>query len=141
MTNITLSIFNPNTLLPHRAGIAGLALALSEIASSNSPIKSEVTEDAVILSWDCTDKEAIKWLLEQTYQIKDGYLNVPALKLDQQSRYIFSEGVVTTFLQHSKQRTLEKQSIVIILAILKMLLITKDNLKNLFLLRVIMFLV
>jgi hypothetical protein len=33
MTNITLSIFNPNTLLPHRAGIAGLALALSEIAS------------------------------------------------------------------------------------------------------------
>ena len=111
MTNITLSIFNPNTLLPHRAGIAGLALALSEIASSNSPIKSEVTEDAVILSWDCTDKEAIKWLLEQTYQIKDGYLNVPALKLDQQSRYIFSEGVVTTFLQHSKQRTLEKQSI------------------------------
>ena len=31
MTELNLSIFDPNTLFPHRAGIAGLALALSVI--------------------------------------------------------------------------------------------------------------
>jgi CRISPR-associated protein Cas8a1/Csx13 len=36
---------------------------------------------------------------------------VPALKLDKQGRYIFTEGVVSTFLQHPKQRTREKEAI------------------------------
>jgi CRISPR-associated protein Cas8a1/Csx13 len=47
----------------------------------------------------------------QTYRSDQGYLEVPALKLDKQGRYIFTEGVVSTFLQHPKQRTREKEAI------------------------------
>lgn len=108
MTELNLSIFDPNTLLPHRAGIAGLGLALSVLNPDSAPLKWEVNEDSVNLSWDCSDKEAISWLLEQTYQIKDGYLNIPALNLDQQGKYTLSEGIIITFLQHSKQRGLSK---------------------------------
>jgi len=111
LTELVLSIFDPNTLLPHRAGIAGLALALSAISPASAPIQWEVTEDAVKLSWEGSDLEAVQWLLSQTYRSEKGYLEVPALKLDEQGRYIFTEGVVSTFLQHSKQRTREKQAI------------------------------
>ena len=111
MTELTLSIFNPNTLLPHRAGIAGLALALSALNPTEAPLQWEVTEDAVNLSWEGSDQEALQWLLAQTYRSDHGYLEAPALKLDDQGRYIFSEGVVATFLQHSKQRTRDKETV------------------------------
>jgi CRISPR-associated protein Cas8a1/Csx13 len=104
MTELTLSIYDPNTLLPHRAGIAGLALALSSMSTDNAPLTWDITEDEVKLAWQCTDKEAVQWLIEHTYQIQDGYLNVPALKLDRQGLYSFTEGLTSTFLQHSKQR-------------------------------------
>ena len=111
MTTLTLSLFNPNSLLAHRAGVAGLALALSGIDAKNVPIHWTVSEEEVCLSWECADQEAIQWLLAQTYQIQEGYLKVKALRLDEQSRYIFTDGVTTTFLQHSKQRSLAQQSI------------------------------
>ncbi|MEM9216296.1 MAG: type I-MYXAN CRISPR-associated Cas8a1/Cmx1 [Cyanobacteria bacterium P01_F01_bin.150] len=105
MSEYTLSIFDPNTLLPHRAGIAGLALALSVLDVGEAPVSWNVTEDVVQLSWECSDREAVQWLLQHTYQVQDGYLNVPALNFaDAQSQYTFTSGVATTFLQHSKQR-------------------------------------
>ncbi|MCG9890802.1 MAG: type I-MYXAN CRISPR-associated Cas8a1/Cmx1 [Thermosynechococcaceae cyanobacterium MS004] len=111
MTKFILSIFDPNTLLPHRAGIAGLALALSIIAPTNAPLQWEVMEDSVKLTWEGNDFEVVKWLLQQTYYSDKGYLEVPALKLDRQGCYIFTEGVMSTFLQHSKQRNREKQPV------------------------------
>lgn len=111
MTELNLSIFDPNTLLPHRAGIAGLALALSVIDADEVPFTWEVTEDAVNLAWSCSDKEAVLSLLQKTYRLKDGYLDVPALNLDQQGTYTFSEGVTTTFLQHGKQRKQSKKPV------------------------------
>ena len=111
MTELNLSIFDPNTLLPHRAGIAGLALALSAIDSDDVPIRWEATEDAVSLSWLCSDREAVLSLMQQTYRLKDGYLDVPALNLDRQGKYTFSEGVTTTFLQHGKQRKQSKNPV------------------------------
>ncbi|ACB50545.1 hypothetical protein cce_1195 [Crocosphaera subtropica ATCC 51142] len=111
MTQLTLSIFDPNTLLPHRAGIAGLALALDAINPSDVPFSWEVTEDEVKLSWDCSDQEAILSLLKHTYHLEDGYLDVPALNLGQQEKYTFTEGVTTTFLQHGKQRKQQKNPI------------------------------
>ncbi len=108
MRQFTLSLFDPNTLLPHRAGIAGLALTLSDINSEDALIKWDISEDAVNLSWECSDKEALEWLMQQTYQIQDGFLVVRSLKLSQQGKYAFSQGVISTFLQHSKQRILEK---------------------------------
>ncbi len=107
MSEFILSIFDPNTLLPHRAGIAGLALALSVMPREDAPLTWEVTDEAVKLAWDgVSDREAVTWLVQQTYQVTDdGYLDVPALKLDNQGHYTFTEGVLSTFLQHSKQRS------------------------------------
>ncbi|MGD1904334.1 MAG: type I-MYXAN CRISPR-associated Cas8a1/Cmx1 [Geitlerinemataceae cyanobacterium] len=48
--------------------------------------------------------------LAQTYRIKDGYLDPPALRLEKQRRYTFTQGITSTLLQHSKQRTLAKES-------------------------------
>jgi hypothetical protein len=48
-----ISIYDPNTLLPHRAGIAGLALALSSMPKNQAPLTWEITEDEVQLKWDC----------------------------------------------------------------------------------------
>jgi hypothetical protein len=108
LTEFKLSIFDPNTLLPHRAGIAGLALSLSVLSREDAPLTWEVTDDAVKLAWQSSDFAAVKWLLDQTYQITpDGYLKVPALKLDGQGHYTFTQGVLSTFLQHSKQRNLD----------------------------------
>jgi CRISPR-associated protein Cas8a1/Csx13 len=104
MARFMLSIFDPNTLLPHRAGIAGLALALSVLNPKDAPLSWEVTEDGVQLIWEGSDREVVKWLLDSTYQVKDGYLDVPALNLDDQGGYTFTEGLVSTFLQHSQQR-------------------------------------
>jgi CRISPR-associated protein Cas8a1/Csx13 len=107
MSKFTLSIFDPNTLLPHRAGIAGLVLALSVLDPTNAPLTWEVTEDSVKLAWEGNDQEVVKRLLDNTYQItEDGYLDVPALNLDDQGLYTFSQGLLTTFLQHNQQRKL-----------------------------------
>jgi len=110
MSKFTLSLLDPNTLLPHRAGIAGLALALSVLDQQKAPLTWDVTEDTITLAWEGTDCDAVQWLLHQTYQMQDGYLDVPALKLDQQARYTFTEGVTATLLQHSKQRTRDKET-------------------------------
>lgn len=107
MSKFTLSIFDPNTLLPHRAGIAGLALALSKMPDE-APLTWQVTEDAVQLAWEGTDKEAVHWLMAQTYQVHKGYIRVPALGLDNQGQYAFTEGMTSTFLQHNQQRKLDK---------------------------------
>lgn len=108
MSEFTLSLFDANTLLPHRGGMAGLALALSVINPDDIPIKWSIDDDTVYLKWECSDKEAIESLMQRTYQNKDGLLVAPSLKLSFQGQYAFSQGVLATFLQHSKQRTLEK---------------------------------
>jgi hypothetical protein len=101
MTELTLSIYEPNTLLPHRAGIAGLALALSSMPKNEAPLTWEITEDEVRLQWACTDKEALQWLIVNTYKIQDGLLTAPCLELSQQNFYPFSRGILGTFLQFS----------------------------------------
>lgn len=108
MSQFTLSIFDPNTLLPEQAGVAGLAQALDVMPRQDAPLTWEVTDDAVQLAWDCTDREAVTWLVSQTYQItEEGYLNAPALNLDEQGNYAFTQGVLSTFLQHNGQRKLD----------------------------------
>lgn len=110
MTELTFSLLDPNTLLPHRAGIAGLALALSHLDPATAPLQWSMTETDVQLSWSGRDDEALQWLLQQTYVLEDGLLNIPALKLDSNAKFAFSQGLLNSFLQHSKQRTLEKTS-------------------------------
>jgi CRISPR-associated protein Cas8a1/Csx13 len=110
MPQFKLSCLDPDTLLPHRAGTAGLALALSVLSQEDAPLQWETNEEEVKLSWECSDREAVEWLVNSTYQIEDGYLNVPALKLDRQGKYTFTQGVTSTLLQHGKQRSLSKDA-------------------------------
>ncbi|NEQ95922.1 MAG: type I-MYXAN CRISPR-associated Cas8a1/Cmx1 [Cyanothece sp. SIO2G6] len=108
MSTRTLSIFEPNFLLPHRAGIGGLSLVLSTLSPEDAPLKWKRDAESVILEWEGSDRDAIQWLLNQTYEITDqGYLNAPALNLDTQGQYTFTQGALSTFLQHSQQRKLE----------------------------------
>lgn len=107
MTQFKLSLSDPNTLLPHRAGIAGLALALSALNREDAPLTWQVGEDGVDLAWEGSDRAAVEWLLSQTYQIKKGYLHIPALQLDLQGRYTFTQGLTSTLLQHNQQRKLD----------------------------------
>lgn len=114
MRKFTLSIFDPNFLLPHRAGIAGLALVLADLEPQRhqAPLTWQVTDESVELQWQGKDKDVVRWLLNKTYQIKEpGYLNVPALKLDEQGQYSFTRGVLSTFLQHNKQRQFKEKTI------------------------------
>lgn len=114
MSQFTLSLFDPNFLLPHRAGVAGLALALSELENqrNDAPLAWNITDEAVELTWKDSDQKVVTWLLKQTYQINhQGYLEVPALKLDAQGQYTFTQGVLTTFLQHNTQRKLSNTSV------------------------------
>lgn len=101
MPALVLSIFDPNTLLPHRAGIAGLALALEAIPSEDAPLTWKVSEDTVTLNWNCSDRDAVVWLMGQTYTIQGGLLVAPALNLPPLNRYPFSKGILDTFLQFS----------------------------------------
>lgn len=107
---LTLSIFNPNTLIPHRAGIAGLALALSALNPTEAPLQWEVTEDEVRLHWNEQEPDTIQWLLEQTYQIQNGLLVAPSLNLDEQGKFTFYQGMLTSFLQHGQQREFVEDS-------------------------------
>lgn len=102
MSQFNLSLFDPNTLLPHRAGIAGLALTLSGLDKNNAPVQWEISKDAVSLNWNFSDKEAIEWLMEKAYEIQDGLLITPSLNLSPQGRYTFSQGILSTFLQYSR---------------------------------------
>ncbi|WP_200865517.1 hypothetical protein [Thermosynechococcus sp. NK55a] len=114
MRKFTLSIFDPNFLLPHRAGIAGLALVLADLEPQRhqAPLTWQVTDESVELQWQGKDKDVVRWLLNRTYQINEpGYLNVPALKLDEQGQYSFTRGVLSTFLQHNKQRQFKEKTI------------------------------
>ncbi|WP_126148399.1 type I-MYXAN CRISPR-associated Cas8a1/Cmx1 [Synechococcus elongatus] len=110
MTELMFSLLDPNTLLPHRAGIAGLALALSHLDPETARLQWSTTETGVQLRWEGRDDEALQWLLRQTYILEDGLLTVPALNLDTNAKFSFSQGLLNSFLQHSKQRTLEKTS-------------------------------
>ena len=113
MSQYKLSLLEPNTLLPHRSGVAALALVLDFLNPRDIPAALKftwkITEDEVLLNWGCTDKEAIDWLVKQSYKIVDGFLVCPALHLSEvQNKYTFSQGILSTFLQHSKQRSFEK---------------------------------
>jgi hypothetical protein len=79
MTEINLSLLDPNTLLPHRAGIAGLALALSAIDRLDAPLNWQIDDCSVTLSWQGNDRDVVNWLMAQAYRIEGGYLNPPAL--------------------------------------------------------------
>lgn len=87
--------------------MAGLYIALKDL----EPLKGQVIDwdlasDSIALSWSCTDREALTWLLDQTYKLDDhvqGAIKIPALgSISTDTAIAIHNGILNTFLQHPK---------------------------------------
>ena len=76
--NITINLGDLPTAL-HQAGLAGLYLALSKLQQFNGQLFSwKLEKDSVTLQGNCSDREALEWLLSHTYQLdNEGLIKIP----------------------------------------------------------------
>ncbi|MEM9541484.1 MAG: type I-MYXAN CRISPR-associated Cas8a1/Cmx1 [Cyanobacteria bacterium P01_E01_bin.42] len=106
--SLELSLWDAFNTPLHRAGLAGLYLTLESLEADRGKIIDwQLGEDAIALSWDCSDREALTWLLEQTYRVDgDELISIPALSIDDMGLKVFlHNGILSTFLQHGQSRT------------------------------------
>ena len=81
-TKLTLSLWDTCPTQLHRAGLGGLWFVLRSLSS----VKGEVIDwdispdaDEITLTWNCSDNEALTWLLSQAYQLtEEGIIKIPA---------------------------------------------------------------
>jgi len=103
---LKLSLWEPFNTPLHRAGLAGLYMSLKHLAPhKGSLIDWELASDSIALRWNCTDREALTWLLTHTYQLDDqeGIIKLPALgsiSTDTATAISIHNGILNTFLQH-----------------------------------------
>jgi CRISPR-associated protein Cas8a1/Csx13 len=101
-TKITLTLWDDFTTTLHRAGMAGLWMTLNTLAAENGKVISWelIPPDKMILQWNCTDKEAVSWLLGKAYLLdKDGFIVLPALgEILIQDKVAIHQGICNTFL-------------------------------------------
>jgi CRISPR-associated protein Cas8a1/Csx13 len=111
---IELDLGNPNFTLLHRAGLAGLWMSLRQLAKEtqveNRPggLDWQCDRRRVILSWNGNDLEVLNWLLQESFQLKDGVICLRGLDsktMDMQNQMILHQGILGTFLQHNKTHT------------------------------------
>lgn len=104
-TQITLTLWDEFTTPLHRAGMAGLWMTLRHLAPRNGEVISWqlVPPDTITLIWDCSDKEAMSWLLQQAYQLENGLIKLPPLgDLTQLNQIALHQGITNTFIQHPR---------------------------------------
>lgn len=81
-TKLKLSLWDTCPTILHRAGLGGLWLVLQSLSTEPEKlIDWEISTDAeeITLSWECSDSEAISWLLSRTYQLDSlGIIKIPA---------------------------------------------------------------
>ncbi|WP_354636102.1 type I-MYXAN CRISPR-associated Cas8a1/Cmx1 [Planktothricoides raciborskii] len=111
---IELDLGNPNFTLLHRAGLAGLWMSLRQLGREtqveNRPggLDWQCDRRRVILSWNGNDLEVMNWLLQESFQLKDGVICLRGLDsktMDIQNQMILHQGILGTFLQHNKTHT------------------------------------
>jgi CRISPR-associated protein Cas8a1/Csx13 len=102
-TELTLSLWDSCPTPLHRAGLAGLWMVLRSLPSCNGEKlawKLAPEADAITLQWNCTDKEAMTWLLSQAYQRdeKQGVIQLPALgNLSSEDVFTIHQGITSVF--------------------------------------------
>ena len=102
---LNLSLWQPFNTPLHRAGLGGLYMVLKYLEpQKGGVIDWELGADSITLNWSCTDREALTWLLNQTYQLNDGgIIKIPPLgKLSTDTTITMHNGILNTFLQHPK---------------------------------------
>ena len=64
---IKLSLWQPFNTPLHRAGLAGLYMSLKHLKSlKGEVIDWDLTPESITLRWNCTDRQALIWLLNNT---------------------------------------------------------------------------
>lgn len=80
-TKLTLSLWDTCPTQLHRAGLGGLWFVLKSLSSVKGKMidwNINKDNDEITLTWDCSDSEAITWLLSQAYQLnKEGIIQIP----------------------------------------------------------------
>jgi CRISPR-associated protein Cas8a1/Csx13 len=113
MFKLEFHVGNPGMTVLHRAALAGLYMTLKYLkdASKDDPlphgITPKLTDRSVSIDWQCSDLEAIGWLLDQSFRLdKKGMIDLPGLRLNSddstevQTRLSIHQGIRGTFLQH-----------------------------------------
>jgi hypothetical protein len=117
MSNFTFSLDNPDYLLPHKIGILGLARVLSYGDRMNlltpNQINYSINSREITLSYECSDIVAFSVLSKLAYSIQDGLIDSPCLEMTTEEQFVFSQGLLFSFLQHNmhKKFTGEKKEI------------------------------
>ncbi len=103
-TQLTLSLWDSCPTILHRAGLAGLWMVLRSLSSRNGEVISwniSPEADAIALQWNCTDQEAMTWLLSQAYQhnAEKGIIQIPALcdNLEPGDVFTIHQGITSVF--------------------------------------------
>lgn len=113
MPKLEFHIGNPGMTVLHRAALAGLWMTLKyfdDELEDNSVLDGltwQLTDRSVSIDWQCSDLEAISWLLDQSFRLdKKGIIDLPGLRLNPddsteiQTRLTIHQGIRGTFLQH-----------------------------------------
>jgi CRISPR-associated protein Cas8a1/Csx13 len=101
-----LSLWRPFNTPLHRVGLAGLYMSLNYLKSlRGNVIDWNLTSESITLRWKCTDREALTWLLNHTYQFNNdsiqGLIKIPALgEISTDTAVTIHNGILSTFLQH-----------------------------------------
>ena len=133
-TKLTLSLWDTCPTQLHRAGLGGLWFVLKSLSSAKGDVINwNISPDAdeITLIWNCSDSEALTWLLSQAYQLgkkggldEEGVIKIPAngdlIKLQQiavhngitsvfylQPRVIKSPGKTTKTLPNKDNKQIE----------------------------------
>ena len=115
MSNFVFSLDNPDYLLPHKIGILGLAKVLNYCDRLNLLAPNQITYSIyprhITLSYKCSDAIAFSVLKKVAYSIQDGLINSPCLEMSEEEKFVFSQGLLYSFLQHNmhKKFTNEKK--------------------------------
>lgn len=103
-----LSLWQPFNTPLHRAGLAGLYMSLKHLESLRGEVIDwDLSSDSITLRWSCTDKQALTWLLNNTYQLSgynesvEGIIVIPCLgSINTDTKITIHNGILNSFLQH-----------------------------------------
>ena len=108
MNNFIFSLDNPDYLLPHKIGILGLARVLSHGDRLNLLAPNQITYSInsreITLSYKCSDIIAFSVLSKLAYSVEDGLIDSPCLEMTDEEKFVFSQGLLFSFLQHNMHK-------------------------------------
>ncbi len=103
---LIFDLAEPGLSLMHRAGLAGLYMTLGQLPTQNPVgMQWELSPTRISLSWPGQDKEAIDWLLGESFQLNpDGLICLRGIRAKQMPisyLAIAHQGILGTLLQHT----------------------------------------